>query len=85
MALEDKLLNNFHRLKPDQRQLIVEFSELLLKQAGGQISKPDLADELTEQERQRRLNLIDEISSLANPSAPATSNRDHDAYLYGQA
>ncbi|HEY9841477.1 MAG: hypothetical protein ACAI44_06380 [Candidatus Sericytochromatia bacterium] len=31
MALEDQLLNNFHRLAPEQRQNLVDFSLKLLQ------------------------------------------------------
>ena len=84
MALEDRLLGNFQHLGPDQRQLIVEFSELLLKQAAHQQNQIPKAheQELSVLERERRLALVDEITALANPSAPPTSNRDHDKYLY---
>ncbi|PKL77055.1 MAG: hypothetical protein CVV27_07095 [Candidatus Melainabacteria bacterium HGW-Melainabacteria-1] len=87
MALEDRLLGNFHRLQPEQRQLIVEFSELLLKQASRpQVEQAKVQEQvLSESERQRRLALVDEISALANPAAPPTSNREHDRYLYGDA
>lgn len=87
MALEDRLLGNFHRLQPEQRQLIVEFSELLLKQTPRQFS--EVSDtheqELSESERKRRLALVDELSALADSEAPPTSNREHDRYLYGDA
>ena len=70
MALEDRLLGNFQLLRPEQRQLIVEFSEFLLKQAASQQESPvPQAQELSEQERKRRLAIEDEITALANHEA----------------
>ena len=70
MALEDRLLGNFQRLRPEQRQLIVEFSEFLLKQAASQQDLPASQEqELSENERKRRLAIVDEMTALANHEA----------------
>jgi hypothetical protein len=60
MALEDRLLKNFRCLPPDQRQLLVEFSESLLKQTSRMQEGSVMAKEqsLSPSERQRRMALM---------------------------
>jgi len=78
---QERLLSVLARLASREQEEVLDFAEFLAQRRAGTIT---LAERLSEEEHARIVAALDAVTALSQETGPAVSNRDHDAYLYGE-
>jgi hypothetical protein len=84
-TIEQRLREVLPEFPSEDVQTIAAFAEFLWGRR--QTGKPPVlaAAELSEEEHNRILQVLDAVSALSAEAGPPVSNRDHDRYLYGRS
>jgi hypothetical protein len=82
-TLEQRLRDVLAEFPPEDVHTIAAFAEFLWerRQAEGQTVTAEA--ELSEEQHNRILQVLDAVAALSAETGPPVSNRDHDRYLYG--
>ena len=78
---EERLLTVLAKLGSREQEELLDFAEYLAQRWAG--ATPPV-ERLSEEEHARILAALDTVAALSQEAGPAVSNRDHDAYLYGE-
>ena len=78
---EERLLAVLTRLASREQEEVLDFAEFLAQRRAGTIPPVEC---LSEVEHARIVAALDAVAALSQETGPVVSNRDHDAYLYGE-
>jgi hypothetical protein len=78
---EERLLTVLARLASREQEEVLDFAEFLAQRRAG--ATPPV-ERLSEEEHACIIAALDAVAALSQETGPAVSNRDHDAYLYGE-
>ena len=78
---EERLLTVLARLASREQEEVLDFAEFLAQRRAG--ATPP-TEHLSEEEHARIVAALDAVAALSQETGPSVSNRDHDAYLYGE-
>ena len=79
---EERLLAVLARLASREQEEVLDFAEFLAQRRAVGTTPP--AERLSEEEHARIVAALDAVAALSQETGPSVSNRDHDAYLYGE-
>lgn len=80
-SLEERLRAVVVRLASREQEEVLDFAEFLAQRRAETAAS---AEHLSEEEHARIVAALDEVAALSQEAGPPVSNRDHDAYLYGE-
>jgi hypothetical protein len=78
---EERLRAVLARLASREQEEVLDFAEFLAQRQAG--TTPSV-ERLSEEEHARIVAALDAVAVLSQDTGPAVSNRDHDAWLYGE-